>query len=215
LQVNSILKGKSPNSNLESTKTLTRDDEFVQVIVTNMQQLEALCNWWDELNESNQDSSEASKLEVSQMEEIAQPLNRILFGAAGTGKTFNTINHALSIIEDKSLEELEKEERKDLKNRFDEYKNKGQIKFVTFHQSFSYEDFVEGIRAETVEYSDGKKNIEYPVVSGVFKLLCDTAQSKVILESQKINFDSNTNEIWKMSLGRAGEDEDIFDYWAE
>ncbi|MFU0502435.1 restriction endonuclease, partial [Acinetobacter baumannii] len=177
-QVNSILKGKSPNSNLESTKTLTRDDEFVQVIVTNMQQLEALCNWWDELNESNQDSSEASKLEVSQMEEIAQPLNRILFGAAGTGKTFNTINHALSIIEDKSLEELEKEERKDLKNRFDEYKNKGQIKFVTFHQSFSYEDFVEGIRAETVEYSDGKKNIEYPVVSGVFKLLCDTAQSK-------------------------------------
>ncbi|NUF35433.1 AAA family ATPase, partial [Acinetobacter oleivorans] len=212
LQVNSILKGKSPNSNLESTKTLTRDDEFVQVIVTNMQQLEALCNWWDELNESNQDSSEASKLEVSQMEEIAQPLNRILFGAAGTGKTFNTINHALSIIEDKSLEELEKEERKDLKNRFDEYKNKGQIKFVTFHQSFSYEDFVEGIRAETVEYSDGKKNIEYPVVSGVFKLLCDTAQSKVILESQKINFDSNTNEIWKMSLGRAGEDEDIFDY---
>jgi 5-methylcytosine-specific restriction protein B len=50
------------------------------------------------------------------------------------------------------------------------------------------------------------------VVSGVFKSLCDTAQSKVILESQKNNFDPSANEIWKMSLGRAGEDEDIFDY---
>lgn len=77
-----------------------------------MQQLEAFCNWWDELNESNQDSSEASKLEVSQMEEIAQPLNRILFGAAGTGKTYHTINHALSIIKNSSLEKILIEERK-------------------------------------------------------------------------------------------------------
>ncbi len=118
-----------------------------------MQQLEAFCNWWDELNESNQDSSEASKLEVSQMEEIAQPLNRILFGAAGTGKTYHTINHALSIIKNSSLEKILIEERKlgrkVLKKQFDEYREQGRIEFVTFHQSFSYEDFVEGIRAES------------------------------------------------------------------
>src|SRR5690606_22599443 len=80
---------------------------------------------------------------------IQQPLNRILFGAAGTGKTFHTVNHALSIIENKPLDILEKEDRTALKERFDTYKEQGQIKFVTFHQSFSYEDFVEGIRAES------------------------------------------------------------------
>jgi len=102
---------------------------------------------------------------------VEQPLNRILFGAAGTGKTFNTINHALSIVEGKSLEELKDEKREKLKERFDKYKNQGRIKFVTFHQSFSYEDFVEGIRAET----DEQGNLTYKVKSGVFKDICEKA----------------------------------------
>ncbi|OJK06980.1 hypothetical protein BRY75_11205 [Acinetobacter baumannii] len=102
---------------------------------------------------------------------IDTSLNRILFGAAGTGKTFNTINHALSIIEGKSLEELKDEKREKLKERFDEYKNQGRIKFVTFHQSFSYEDFVEGIQAET----DDRGNLIYRVKPGVFKDICEKA----------------------------------------
>lgn len=104
---------------------------------------------------------------------MQQPLNRILFGAAGTGKTYHTINHALSIIENKPLDVLESEARKALKESFDQYKKKGQIKFVTFHQSFSYEDFVEGIRAETDE--DG--NLKYPVKAGVFKEICTIAKN--------------------------------------
>ena len=212
IQVSPIAKGKSPNSNLESTKTLIRDNEFVQVTITNMQQLEALCNWWDELNESNQDSSETSKLEVSQMEEIAHPLNRILFGAAGTGKTFHSINHALSIIENKPLEILDQEDRTALKTRFDQYKEQGQIKFVTFHQSFSYEDFVEGIRAESVEDSEGSKSIEYPIIPGVFKSICDAATIKTVVENRDTEFNPSKNQIWKMSLGRAGTDEEIYQY---
>lgn len=98
-------------------------------------------------------------------------LNRILYGAAGTGKTYYTINHALSIIENKSLEDLEVETREELKKRFDTYKNQCQIKFVTFHQSFSYEDFVEGIQAETDE--DG--SLSYSVKDGVFKKICKKA----------------------------------------
>lgn len=191
--------------------SLYKGHKAYYIEINNLNDLEKFCEWYElDTHQSLDNSNSKENKEMSN--KMVQPLNRILFGAAGTGKTFNTINHALSIIEDKSLEDLEQEEREDLKNRFDEYKNKGQIKFVTFHQSFSYEDFVEGIRAETVEDNEGKKNIEYPVVSGVFKSLCDTAQSKVILESQKNNFDPSANEIWKMSLGRAGEDEDIFDY---
>ena len=193
IQVSPIAKGKSPNSNLESTKTLIRDNEFVQVTITSMQQLEALCNWWDKLEENSQESSKTSKGEVSQMEVQKQPLNRILFGAAGTGKTFHSINHALAVIENESLEVLEQEDRTALKARFDQYKEQGQIKFVTFHQSFSYEDFVEGIRAETNDV--GK--LTYDVKPGVFKEICSIAK----LSSNKILLDAGNS--FKRSINDA------------
>lgn len=179
LQVSSIAKGKSPNSNLESTKTLTKEEEFVQITISNLQQLEALCNWWDEFEANSQESYKISKNEVNQMQVKEQPLNRILFGAAGTGKTFHSINHALSIIENKPLEVLEQEGRTALKTRFDQYKEQGQIQFVTFHQSFSYEDFVEGIRAET----DDNGQLNYDVKSGVCKELCKRAVFKQVSEA--------------------------------
>lgn len=134
-----------------------------------------------------------------------QPLNRILFGAAGTGKTFHTINHALSIIENKTLESLEDEDRTVLKKRFDEYKSQGQIKFVTFHQSFSYEDFVEGIRAET----DDKGNLKYPVKAGVFKEIVELAKGNVQSNIED-EIDLSNKKVWKMSLGKAGIEDDLY-----
>ena len=134
-----------------------------------------------------------------------QPLNRILFGAAGTGKTFHTINHALSIIENKTLESLENEDRTVLKKRFDEYKSQGQIKFVTFHQSFSYEDFVEGIRAET----DDKGNLKYPVKAGVFKEIVELAKGNVQSNIED-EIDLSNKKVWKMSLGKAGIEDDLY-----
>lgn len=112
---------------------------------------------------------------------MEQALNRILFGAAGTGKTYHSINHALSIIENKPLDVLENEDRTELKKRFDQHKDQSLIKFVTFHQSFSYEDFVEGIRAET----DKQGQLRYDVKAGVFKEICD--QAKQIDNNQTIN----------------------------
>ncbi|WP_326519333.1 AAA family ATPase [Acinetobacter sp. CAAS 2-6] len=134
-----------------------------------------------------------------------QPLNRILFGAAGTGKTFHTINHALSIIENKTLESLEDEDRTALKQRFDEYKDQGQIKFVTFHQSFSYEDFVEGIRAET----DEQGKLKYPIKPGVFKEIIELAKGNVQSNIED-EIDLSNKRIWKMSLGRAGIEDDLY-----
>jgi 5-methylcytosine-specific restriction protein B len=49
----------------------------------------------------------------------------------------------LSIIENKTLDEINKEDRIQLKERFDAYKEQGQIVFCTFHQSLSYEEFIE------------------------------------------------------------------------
>ncbi|MDC4341808.1 AAA family ATPase [Acinetobacter baumannii] len=133
--------------------------------------------------EADEVVTEINRYDEKKMQKIVQPLNRILFGAAGTGKTYHTINHALSILDDETLEELEKLERIELKNRFDQYKENGNIKFVTFHQSFSYEDFIEGIRAEV---SNG--GLSYSIKPGVFKELCEkaTINKKATDESIKI-----------------------------
>ncbi|MEQ1305563.1 AAA family ATPase [Acinetobacter radioresistens] len=137
-----------------------------------------------------------------------QPLNRILFGAAGTGKTFHSINHALSILENKPLEVLEKEDRTALKVRFDQYKEQGQIKFVTFHQSFSYEDFVEGIRAETDEHG----SLTYNVKSGVFKEICEDAELESEVKSSKtlVPTEASINQVIESLIQKAKLEEQTF-----
>lgn len=101
----------------------------------------------------------------------AIPHNQILFGPPGTGKTFQTLNYALSIIEGRSLEELALEDRFELRRRYEEYLQAGRIAFVSFHQSFSYEDFVEGIKPQTVN-----GNVHYHIEDGVFKIIAGYAR---------------------------------------
>ncbi|MFB9080751.1 hypothetical protein ACFFWB_25655 [Flavobacterium procerum] len=81
-------------------------------------------------------------------------LNQILYGPPGTGKTYNTINKALSILESKTDEEINSETRDTLKIKFDEYIKNGQVVFTTFHQSMSYEDFIEGIKPAKPDDND-------------------------------------------------------------
>lgn len=92
------------------------------------------------------------------------PLNQILYGPPGTGKTYNTVSLSVDILEPGKSDWAEK------KKCFDEYKQKGQIVFTTFHQSMSYEDFVEGIKPE-----EKNGQIVYSVKPGIFKALCDIA----------------------------------------
>ena len=99
-------------------------------------------------------------------------LNQILYGPPGTGKTYNTVNYAVAIIEDKSLDKIEDD--KDARQRFRELKQDGQIAMVTFHQNFTYEDFIEGIRP--VLAGDDRKDIEYKLHKGVFKKIADHAR---------------------------------------
>lgn len=95
------------------------------------------------------------------------PLNQILYGPPGTGKTYHTIDKALEILG----ENLESRDEK--KAKFDEYVKNGQIVFTTFHQSYGYEEFVEGIKPSL--NSDENSQINYKVKDGIFKKLCKKA----------------------------------------
>lgn len=96
------------------------------------------------------------------------PLNQILFGAPGTGKTYNTKRIAVEIINGKKPRV-----REEINAEYENLVNAKQIVFTTFHQSLSYEDFIEGIKPET---SDG--NVTYEVKDGIFKSLCQNANPK-------------------------------------
>lgn len=99
-------------------------------------------------------------------------LNQILYGPPGTGKTYNTINKALAIVDPDSL--LRDLTRSEMKSKFDQFVSYGQIVFTTFHQSFSYEDFVEGLRAES---ENGQ--LSYNIESGIFKQICERASEGI------------------------------------
>ncbi|MCT7518979.1 AAA family ATPase [Aliarcobacter cryaerophilus] len=138
-----------------------------------------------------------------------QPLNQILYGSPGTGKTYNTINKAIEIIDNKFyLENKDKGNARDLfKEEFKKYKEQGQIEFITFHQSYGYEEFVEGIKAKTNEET---KQVEYEIEAGIFKKLCENAKT-IKAQTNKLDFDWNRGNIFKMSLGGKS-DSEILDW---
>ncbi len=155
----------------------------------------------------------ASQQDAPMPQLAPSPLNQILYGPPGTGKTYHTINKALAILDPECLaqhdDDVSPEARKALKARFDELVKEGRIDFVTFHQSFSYEDFVEGIRAE----SDGDSGqLTYDVVDGVFKRMCDAVAAKVTRSDSHEAMTLEGRRVWKMSLGNTlGEDAHVFD----
>ena len=102
------------------------------------------------------------------------PLNLILYGPPGTGKTYNSINLAVEIAEpDFTMSQAKQISRTAITDRYKELVTEGRIVFTTFHQSMSYEDFIEGIKPITNE--DQENSLTYDVVPGIFKRLCDRA----------------------------------------
>ncbi|MCC3147335.1 AAA family ATPase [Campylobacter jejuni] len=122
----------------------------------------------DILSNSNLSAIKQSENEKMLIENQNIPLNQILYGPPGTGKTYHTIDKALEIL-GKNLES-----RDDKKAKFDEYVKKGQIVFTTFHQSYGYEEFVEGIKPR-IDSKENSKEVEYEIKDGIFKELCKKA----------------------------------------
>lgn len=152
---------------------------------------------------------EAENTKENKMLDNNIPLNQILYGPPGTGKTYHTIDKALEILgyvewnesekkfelNERALEKLKDlpfdigtmSERDKKKALFDKFMEQGQIGFVTFHQSYGYEDFVEGIKPRLSGENDESQvseKMEYEIKDGIFKRMCKEA-SKNYENSQK------------------------------
>lgn len=103
------------------------------------------------------------------------PLNQILYGPPGTGKTYHTINKALEIVNGDEEKNLDWSNRVAVKKQFDERIKEGRILFTTFHQSLSYEDFIEGIKPQ--EPKGDSDPVSYMIEDGIFKIICANANT--------------------------------------
>ncbi len=120
------------------------------------------------------------------------PLNTILYGPPGTGKTYSTARMAVEIITGRALE--------DPFGEYSRLRSEGRIGFVTFHQSYSYEEFVEGLRPDAEE-----DRISYRIQDGVFKEFCNRARNAGA-GSPSLGLNESP-QVWKVSLKGTGDNE--------
>lgn len=131
--------------------------------------------------------------------------NLIFYGPPGTGKTYTA---------QKLIEHLERETTKQKKS-FDQINNEDRIKFITFHQSYSYEEFVEGIRPVFLEDGDSDRSnpVQYQIVDGIVKKLAEIAAFSQVAENSNIKGKTEitkNSQTYKISLGKRNEN-DIYE----
>jgi len=110
-------------------------------------------------------------------EDVPMSLNSILYGPPGTGKTYHTVQASVKAAEPS----FKAKSRADLKKKYDELVADKRIRFVTFHQSYGYEEFVEGLRA-----SSDQGQVSYDVEPGIFKQICEQASQGVEADSDPL-----------------------------
>lgn len=147
-----------------------------------------------------------------------QSLNTILYGPPGTGKTYLTTDLAVQIIKPEEFVEGDHAHNKTI---FDELVKQERVVFTTFHQSTSYEDFIEGIKPVMAEEEteDESGDIQYEIQNGIFKQLIEKIENrKKLKETDAPSFDIPKEKfeqpVNKISLGDSTNESDqkIYEY---
>ncbi|WP_350454435.1 AAA family ATPase [Slackia heliotrinireducens] len=134
------------------------------------------------------------------------PMNLILYGPPGTGKTYQSRAYAVAICDGRNVEDVLSEMATsagyaEVANRYDRLVSEGRVGFTTFHQSYGYEEFIEGLRPE---YDEDKGVIAYPLRKGAFRDFCEAAEDTAAIESAENSiprFENNPRpRVWKMGL---------------
>lgn len=180
--INYLAKNKVDDYNTQFNKktydykNLNNDiDLIIDKIIENMQWFAKLpLNEIQDRNDLSKSNNKEIRNDGSEMSNKKEnknlSLNQILYGPPGTGKTYHTIDKALEILG----ENLESRDRDEKKAKFDEYVKNGQIVFTTFHQSYGYEEFVEGIKP-MMNNEANSQEIQYEIKDGIFKDICNRA----------------------------------------
>ena len=221
-----IAENELGNGNLPTSQI------YIKLMSNKKYTLEDSCNersipLWGKYSTNDDSYDENSQPDINKNKgdsmQTIPPLNQILYGPPGTGKTYSTIDKALEILRHYEMIEKIPESREDKRAIFDEYRANKQIEFVTFHQSFSYEEFVEGIKPKFVKKSKNSSNetetkskeMVYKIKSGIFKKICKKAlkncdsSNKITLQKIQERIKSNPY-VWKVSLEQT--DSELYKY---
>ena len=136
-------------------------------------------------------------------ENMITPLNQIFYGPPGTGKTYHTVNEALAVM-GVNISGLSRQE---IKSLFDAKVAEGQVVFTTFHQSMTYEDFIEGIKPDLEregeeDNEEGSPQLDYVIKPGIFKKIAEKARKDI---APKESFDS----LWQNYITQLFEQEEV------
>lgn len=132
--------------------------------------------------------------ESQQEEKKVVDLNTILYGPPGTGKTYHTMAYAVAICTGRNVDDVQQLPREEVERQYNDLlhsKDKPRIAFATFHQSYEYGDFIEGLAPEV---KDGK--VTYEVKQGVFRKFCEeVGDEPCVFIIDEINR-GNISKIW-------------------
>ena len=201
---------QNTNQKVQLSKTIERNDslnnsEYTNELISGLKRLihyyEYVIGVSDELGLINDEQDRLSKEEIKSMNVNKNiSLNTILYGPPGTGKTYYTKIYALAICCDEfngDIEEVKKlDYKKEIVPKYDALVKEGRIAFTTFHQSYGYEEFIEGIKP--LIKNDESKDVYYDIKPGVFKEFCDN-NNKAAKDVEASGVDISA-PIWKMSL---------------
>ncbi|GAO35626.1 hypothetical protein SCT_1017 [Sulfuricella sp. T08] len=191
---------KSRNSNLTSNAPdLAEGKPAVMVRVPTKAALIALCDAYDDTDFSESEPMNTNNPETH-LPNVS--LNQIIYGPPGTGKTYSTALRAVQICAPDWPSDASDPE---VRAKYEEFRKAGRISFVTFHQSYGYEDFVEGLRP--VLQTSGQ--VSYSVVPGAFRRACDSARLPNLVDPGLSGKPLQERKIFKMSLGASWNDEGV------
>jgi 5-methylcytosine-specific restriction protein B len=106
--------------------------------------------------------------------------NLILYGPPGTSKTYRTKDLCNQLLVD-----------------YDDIQSK-TMEFITFHPSYQYEQFMEGLTIDTPVDGKPVSNVSYILKPGIFKILCKRALGSVLGYSDETSDGVTWSEIFKM-----------------
>lgn len=151
--------------NLAKTEIGNDQEKYCQYLLKDVLHIQ---NKWEETKMGN-----CLDITLHPRTDTTHPVNQILYGAPGTGKTYSTAELAMAIIKREPFKlSASAEERQQILAQYNRCISVGKIVFTTFHQSYGYEEFIQGLRPDT-----DSSTLSFKTTDGVFKQIADRAMS--------------------------------------